>query len=98
MSKRIITKELAVKIADKLDAKISKEGAHDIAEIFYKDVLITWFGIRRGSEKDKGHDYIPGQIFLNAFQAKRLGQCPITYAQWVEIAKAKGAINEKSEE
>lgn len=71
---RIITKELAEKIAIKLGAKRTPAGAHDIAAVYHDGVLIAKFGIRRGSEKDKGHDHIPEESFVGPSFAKLLGQ------------------------
>jgi len=90
--RRIITKELAEKIAKKLEAVIRKDGPHDVAEIWIAGKLIVSFGIRRGSEKDLGHDYIPAAIFLNAFKAKLLAQCPMSKQQWISALQVKGKI------
>jgi hypothetical protein len=90
---RIITKELAEKIAKKLDAKIDKRSnrAHDIALIYYEGRLIADFGIRRGS-RDLGHDHVPGNIFLRPHQARLLGQCTINKDGWLEIVRQKGLL------
>ena len=89
-----ITKELAIAIAKKLKAVLhSKKGRpHDLYVVHYKGKFITQFGIRRASQKDKGHDYIPAQIYLSAHKAKLLGQCPFLYEDWVEEMKEKGII------
>jgi len=95
---RIITKELAVKIAQKLNATVTKSGAHDLAAVFHDGVLVASFGIRRGSEKDKGHDYIPGEIFVGPGFAKQLGQCPKSHQDWVEAMQEKGIIPKPKKE
>jgi hypothetical protein len=64
--------------------------AHDIAEIFHQGRLVATFGIRRGSNKNLGHDHIPHQIFLRAREAKLLGQCPMSKEQWLQIITGKG--------
>ncbi len=52
---RIITKELAQKIAKKLGAEVVTEtSAHDIAYVYEGGRLIASFGIRRGQRKTKG--------------------------------------------
>jgi hypothetical protein len=89
---RIITKELAEKIADKLDATYENDGSHQIAYIHYKGLLVAEFGIRRCSEKDKGHDYVPGQIHMTPGKAKHFAQCHISKEQWVELMQEKGII------
>ena len=94
---RIITKELAKKIAAKLRATITKgQGAHDLAEVWHEGMLIASFGLRRGSEKDKGHDHVPSEIFVNAFFAKQLAQCPKSRSQWIELLIEKGYVEAES--
>lgn len=89
-----ITKELAEKIAKKLEAKVNerKNRAHDLAQVFYKGKLVASFGLRRGSKKNLGHDHIPSQIFVRASEAKLLGQCPLSKEQWISILREKGKI------
>ena len=89
---RIITKEHAVKIAKKLKAKMRQEKAQAYAEIFYNECLIAWFGIRRSSEKDKGHDHIQRDLHINSHQAKLLAACPLTREDWLEIMSDKGFL------
>jgi hypothetical protein len=90
---RIITKELALKIARKLGAAVSNTGgAHDLAAVYEDGVLIASFGIRRGSEKDKGHDHIPADIHVGPSFAKGLGQCPKSRQQWIEKLREKGIL------
>jgi len=89
---RIITKELAEKIADKLGATYENSGPHKMAYIWHNDLLIANFGIRRGSERDKGHDYVPRSIHLSPNQSRRLAQCQITKDGWIEIMMQKGVI------
>jgi hypothetical protein len=90
---RIITKEHAVRIARKLKAALVEEKAHAYAEIFYKDRLIARFGIRRGSEKDKGHDHVQKDLHLNGHQARLLAACPLSFQDWLDILKEKGLLD-----
>ena len=90
---RIISKQHAEKIADKLQAKIQQGSKHDFAEIFHGGQLIARFGIRRGSEKYKGHDHIQKDLYLNGYQAKRLAACPLTREEWLEIMRTKGKLD-----
>jgi hypothetical protein len=92
---RIITKELAIEIAKKLDAQLvaSKKGrAHDDYVVFFNGQLVARFGIRHGSAKDQGHDHIPGAIHLGPHDAKLFGQCKRDYEFWVEKMREKGFI------
>ena len=92
---RVITKELAVKIAKKLGAEITKSGgAHDLANIYHDGVLIASLGIRRASEKDKGHDHVPADIYVGPGFAKLLGQCPKSKKDWLKVLQEKGIIPE----
>ena len=60
---RVITKELAVRIAKKLRAEVTTESAaHDMAYVYHEGRLVASFGIRRAAEKDKGHDHVPQAI------------------------------------
>jgi hypothetical protein len=76
---RQITKELALKIVKKLEAKKEPDagGAHDVFLVYDgDDSLVASFGIRHASEKDKGHDHIPKELQVGPNFAKQLGQCP----------------------
>ena len=90
----VITKELAGKIANKLKAKVLKRGnrPHDLAQVFHEGKLIAFFGIRRSSKKDKGHDHIPSDIYVSPRQAKLLGQCPLSRGEWLVIMAEKGKL------
>ena len=91
--RRIITKELALKIAEKLEAEISDStGGHTRASVFHEGRLIASFGIRRGSEKDKGHDFIHSQLYIGPHDAKMLAQCPLTREGWIKKLRDKGKI------
>jgi hypothetical protein len=89
---RIITKEHAIKIGKKLKAEMRQEKAHAYAEIFYDERLIAWFGIRRGSEKDKGHDHIQRDLHISSYQAKMLAACPLSREDWLKIMDEKGLL------
>ena len=73
-----ITKDLALKIADKLSAVIvpRPRGPHDLAQIYSDEgMLVASFGIRRSPRKDKGHDHIPRDLHITAHEARELGLC-----------------------
>jgi hypothetical protein len=91
---RIITKELALDIAAKLQAvnHSKKNRPHDLYLVYFGGQLVASFGIRRGSAKDMGHDHIPNQIHLGAHDAKLFGQCKRTYEFWVGKMREKGII------
>ena len=88
----VITRELAEKIACKLKAKFVSKKRHDFANIYQAGKLVAFFGIRRGSKKDEGHDFIASQIFVTTGQAKLIGQCPLSREDWIEILREKGKL------
>ncbi len=77
-SRTQITKELALRIVDKLEAvEITDKGdEHDEYGVFHEGQLIQSFGVRRGSRRGAGHDHIPGDLDVGPNFAKQLGQCP----------------------
>jgi hypothetical protein len=91
---RQITKELAEKIATKLGAVLmpGKNHAHDLMGVYHNDSLITQFGIRRGSEKDKGHDHVQRDLRVSTRFAKELGTCTKSRDQWIKEMQDKGII------
>jgi hypothetical protein len=74
---RIITKELAVKIREKLEGVpiTTKNKAHDIYGVYHNNLLIAQFGIRRGSSKDAGHDHVQKELNVSTGFAKQLAIC-----------------------
>jgi hypothetical protein len=87
---RIITKELAQKIVKKLDAvRLQSGGAHDIFGVWEGGFLIASFGMRRGSEKDMGHDHIPNDLHVGPNFAKGLAQCPKSRDDWLVVMRQK---------
>jgi hypothetical protein len=90
----IVTKELAERIAVKLQAVANskKNRPHDLYRIYHEGKLIAHFGIRRASRKDQGHDHVPSEIHVSPNQARLLGQCPMSRNEWIEEMKRKGVI------
>jgi hypothetical protein len=74
---RIITKELAIKIRDKLDAQniTPKNAVHDIYGVYHNNQLVAQFGIRRGSNKEAGHDHVQKELNVSTNFAKQLAIC-----------------------
>jgi hypothetical protein len=95
---RIITKEHALRIVRKLEAQVFSRDkkAHDIAMVFHNGKCIAQFGVRRGSEKDLGHDHISRDLHLGPHKARLLAQCPLTRDQWIQIMREKGLITESA--
>lgn len=81
----MLTKEDAEEIARKLGASIKKKNRrHDLATIYYSGKLVAFFGIRRGSRKDAGHDHIPRSIYVSPHFCKELSRCTKYLADWLE--------------
>ncbi len=76
-SRNQITKELALRIARKLDAVNESDPSdeHDTFAIYHNEILVAAFGIRRSSQKNKGHDHIPKELQVGPNFAKQLAQC-----------------------
>lgn len=93
-----VTKENALQIIRKLRAEVTtKRAAHDLVEIYYKGVLVSEFGLRRGSRRDAGHGFIPSALHLSLRDTLDLAHCPLSYEGWVEKMKDKGLIVEDEE-
>ena len=90
----MLTKDHAIFIAKKLNAEIRSKSAHDIAVITYGGKRIAQFGIRRGSNKNQGHNHIPNGVHMTAHDTLLLAQCSISADQWFEMMKQKGLIEE----
>jgi hypothetical protein len=88
----MLTKDHAEAIARKLKAELIPGRKHDLAAVRYNGKAIAQFGIRRGSRRDQGHDYIPSQIHVTRQQAMLLAQCPMSFEEWIAVMKQKGHI------
>jgi hypothetical protein len=92
---RIVTKQHALHIASKLKAKLvvgKKQRPHDLYAVYENDVLVANFNIRRGSNKEAGHDHISGQLFLGPKVARDLAQCPMSRDDWITEIRRMGKI------
>ncbi|MFO0968047.1 MAG: hypothetical protein U0793_21030 [Gemmataceae bacterium] len=91
---RQITKELAIKIVKKLEAELikSKSKAHDEYAVEIDGVILGFISIRRSSDKDIGHDYVPREIHVTTRQAKMLGQCPWSREDYIKCMREKGHL------
>jgi hypothetical protein len=91
----VITKDLAEKIAAKLQAVSSskKNRPHDLFLVYHESRLIAHFGIRRSSRRDQGHDHVPGEIHVSPNQARLLAQCPMSRGEWIAEMTRKGVIS-----
>jgi len=69
-----------------------KQRAHDLYGVYEGDVLITSFGVRRGSSKDAGHDHIPKDLLISPKDARDLAQCPMSRDEYIKKLKQKGKI------
>lgn len=92
---RIITKELAEAILKKLKARRiggKKGSAHDEYVIEVEGVEVAYTSLRRGSEKDQGHDHVPRDLMVGPSFAKRMGQCSVSRVGYIQHLRDIGAI------
>lgn len=94
MSKKtILNKTHAEVIARKLGAVYRQGREHTLAILYVNDVYIAQFGIRHGSKKDQGHDYIAKQIYFPAAKCLRLAQCTLNRPDWIKTLQDRGLIS-----
>jgi hypothetical protein len=87
-----LNKTHAETIAKKLEAIYSEGREHTLAIFYVNNIRIGQYGIRRGSKKDQGHDYIPKQIFFPAGQCLKLAQCSLNRPDWIKALQEQGII------
>ena len=97
---RIITKELAEKIRWKLCGNEAPKttGGHDVYAVRYNNTIVGVVSVRRGSEKDKGHDFIPRDLSISPNFAKEIGICNKDYNDYVECLRNKNLLPVSPEE
>jgi hypothetical protein len=92
----MLTKEHAEAIAAKFKAKIKPGSAHDVAIVEHNGKRVAQFGIRRGSNKDQGHDHIPTNLHMSPRDTMELARCGITVDEWITRMRQKGLITAQS--
>lgn len=93
MSKKtILNKSHAEAIARKLGASYKEGREHTIAVLHVNGLYIAQFGIRRGSKKDQGHDYIAKQIYYPTAKCLKLAQCTLNRPDWIKALQERGLI------
>jgi|SRR5579864_619487 len=96
----VITKELALKIKDKLGAiqLTTKNDVHDMYGVFHNNRLIASFGIRRGSKKDAGHDHVQRELNVSTGFAKQIGICKQYLDDYLARLRTQGLLPPESAE
>ena len=92
-----VTRQHADKIAKKLMATLRDSGPHTLAVVYVNGIRVTQFGIRRGSNKDAGHDHIPADLGLSARNARLLGECPYSRDAWIAEMRRQGLLPPESD-
>lgn len=93
MSKKtILNKTHAETIARKLNAVYEEGRDHTLAKFYEGGRYIAQFGIRRGSKKDQGHDYVAKQIYFPTAKCLKLAQCTLNRPDWVKALQERGLI------
>ena len=91
-----ITKDHATEIARKLDATAdnSRSRKHDWMVIEYNGQEVASFGIRRGSRRDAGHDYVAKALHVGPHFARQIAQCTKYREDWIDLMIQQGEIEE----
>jgi hypothetical protein len=92
--RRIITKELAEEIRRKLcgDEPPKASGGHDVYVVRFSGKVVGEVSIRRGSEKDKGHDYIPHALNISPHFAREIGICNKGLEDYLDCLRSKSLL------
>ena len=86
----MLTADLALIIANKLQAEISEGSKHTNVVVRINGTYIGRFGIRRN--RNVGHDYIPRQIYVTMKEALGLARCSLYRADYERILKERGKL------
>ena len=86
----MLTADLALIIANKLQAEISEGSKHTNVVVRIDGTYIGRFGIRRN--RNVGHDYIPRQIYVTMKEALGLARCSLYRADYERIMKERGKL------
>ena len=55
-------------------------------------MILGYISIRRGSNMEQGHDYIPGNLHISPHQAKDLANCPWSREDYINCMREKGEL------
>ena len=86
----MLTADLALIIANKLQAEISEGSKHTSVVVRINGTYVGRFGIRRN--RNVGHDYIPRQIYVTMKEALGLARCSLYRADYERILKERGKL------
>jgi hypothetical protein len=98
LAKSRLLKDDAINIAKKIGASVQKDGKHQKAIFYHKNLLIFQFGIRHGT--NAGHGHLVGEnknLHLNETQAIALARCTLSKEAYIQILIEKGAIPAENE-
>ena len=88
---RIITKQLATKILEKLKAVKVGSGAHVEYDIYdFHGRLVASTSLRHGSNKEQGHDHMPEDLHIGPGKAKALAQCKVSRKEYIALLQEQG--------
>jgi hypothetical protein len=68
-------RDLRKKVEELRAKSMEGGGAHEIVAVYSGEKLVASFEIRRGSEKDKGHDHVQKELAVPTRFAKELALC-----------------------
>ena len=91
----MLTRDDALKIASKLGAQkdIKKRNRpHDLYIVRHNGRIIGQIGVRRGSNRDAGHDHISKNLRTPQQMCLGLAQCPVSREQWIAFLTSQNLI------
>ena len=92
---RQITRQLAQAIVKKLKAQKAPgtTKAHDTCIVEHNGQIVGHISLRRGSNKEQGHDHIPRDINVPSNFAKQLAYCPKSRNDWLDELRRQNLIS-----
>jgi hypothetical protein len=97
-----ITRDHAERIRDKLSetpedhesltVERKKGRRHDIYTFSYRGQSIGRFGIRHGSNRNEGHNFVPRQLHLSQREGYDFAQCDISLDEYIDLLQEQGHI------
>jgi hypothetical protein len=65
---------------------------HDIYKFKYREEFVGQFNIRRGSNRNEGHDFIPRQLHLSKREGYDFAICNISLDEYIDMLQEQQLI------
>ena len=93
---RVVTKELAERIVKKLGAKPSRSqrpgSPHELYGFEVGGVVVLTLSLRRGSNRESGHDHVPEELHTGPHNAREFWQCNISVKKYLQMLIELGVL------